>query len=85
VIPERPGRCELTQLVTDHGFGDIHRNVTATVMDRNGVTDHVRNNGRTTRPGLDNALLSAGVKYVYLLQEVVVDKWTFFQTARHLG
>ena len=36
---ERAGGRKLTELVTDHVFRDIHRNVLLAIVNRNGVTD----------------------------------------------
>src|SRR5665213_720749 len=80
---ERPGGCELTQLVTDHRLGDVHRYVFPPIVDGNGVADHVRNDGGATGPRLDDLLVPGRVEDIHLLDEVVVDERTFFQAARH--
>src|ERR1022692_878186 len=74
VVPEGACRCELAQLVADHRLGDIDRDVAPPVMHGDGVADHVGDDGRTSRPGLDDLLLSARVEHVHLLQQVVVDE-----------
>src|SRR5919202_1832351 len=56
VAPERAGRRELTELVSDHGLSDEHRDVLAPVVHRNRVTDHVRNDRGAARPGSDHLL-----------------------------
>jgi hypothetical protein len=45
VAAERAGGSELAQLVADHVLGDIHGNMTAAVVDGDGVTDEGRENG----------------------------------------
>jgi hypothetical protein len=55
----------------------------AAVVDREGVPDEVGDDGRTTRPGLDDLLGVLVVLDVDLLQEMVVDERTLFKAARH--
>src|SRR5262245_30218137 len=52
-------------------------------MDGDGVADHVGDDRRTTRPGLDDPLLVAAVQVVDLLQQMVVDERALLQAARH--
>src|SRR4051812_32127522 len=83
VEPEGAGGRELAQLVADHRLGDVDGHVLAAVVDGDGVTDHVGDDRRATRPRLDHPLLVAGVEVVDLLQQVVVDERPLLQTARH--
>ena len=50
---ERAGRRELAELVTDHLLGDEHRNVLVTVVDAEGESDELRQDGRAAAPNLD--------------------------------
>jgi len=50
---------ELAELVTDHGLVHKDRDVASSVVHREGVADHVRDDRRTTAPGLDDLLLAA--------------------------
>src|SRR6478736_4509130 len=84
VTLERAGGGELAQLVPDHRLGDEHRHVLATVVDGEGVTDEVRNDGRTTRPGLDDLLGVLLVLNVDLLEQMVVDERTLLEAAWHV-
>src|SRR3954454_6027016 len=77
------GGCELAQLVADHRVGHEHRNVLAAVVHGNRVADHGRNNHRATGPRLDHVVRSLVVLPVHLLHQVVVDKGTLLQAARH--
>jgi hypothetical protein len=43
--PENPGRGELTKLMTDKIFRDVHGNPGFAVIHRNSPTDHFRDNG----------------------------------------
>src|SRR5690349_18518554 len=72
-------RRELTQLVTHHVFGDEHRDVLLAVMHGDRETDHVRNDHRATRPGLDRLAVALGGGRFDFLQQVKIDERTFFQ------
>src|SRR6516225_860361 len=61
VVAEGPGWGELSQLVADHRLGDVDGHVLAAVMDGHRVADHVRDDRRAPRPGLDDPLLVARV------------------------
>ena len=54
---EGTGQGELAQLMADHFFGDIHRNVLSTVMDGDGVTNKFRIYRGGSGPSLQNLLL----------------------------
>src|SRR6195952_5077922 len=83
VTLEGPGRGKLAQLVTDHGLRDEHRYVLATVVDGEGVSDEVGDDGRPTGPGLDDLLGVLLVLNVDLLQKMVVDERALLQAAWH--
>src|SRR3978361_1327609 len=83
VTPERAGRRELAELVPDHALGDEHRDVLAAVVHGHGVAEHVRDDRRATRPGLDDVLGALGVLGVHLLEQVVVDERALFHAAWH--
>src|SRR5262245_4620518 len=55
----------------------------AAVVDREGVPDEVRDDGRPTRPGLDDLLRVLLVLHVDLLEQMVVDERTLLETAWH--
>src|SRR5262245_16453562 len=48
----RARRRELPEAVADHVLGDEHRDVAATVVDGDRVTDHLREDHARPRPGL---------------------------------
>src|SRR3984957_15405166 len=56
---ERAGRRELTEFVADHFLGDDHRDVLLAVVDAEGETDELRQDGRAPRPDADH-LVAAG-------------------------
>src|SRR4051812_4600343 len=80
---ERAGGGELAELVTDHRLGDVDGHVLATVVDGDGVADHVRDDRAPAGPRLDDPLLVSRVEIVDLLQQMVVDERSLFQAARH--
>src|SRR4029079_3639352 len=79
VEAEGARECELSELVTDHGFGDVDGNVLAPVVDGNGVAGHVGDDGGAAGPRLDDALLVPAVEVVDLLQQVLVDERPLLQ------
>src|ERR1700761_6343729 len=50
VVPEGPGGGELPQLVADHRFGHVDRDVAPAVVHGDGVTDHVGDDGGAPGP-----------------------------------
>src|SRR6476469_4407125 len=83
VTLERAGRCELAELVPDHRLGDEHRNMLAAVVHRERMPDGVGDDGRPTRPGLDDLLAVLLVLDVDLLEQMVVDERTLLEAAWH--
>lgn len=55
---ERAGQRKFAELVTDHIFGNINRDVLLTVMNRDSVTDKFREYGRRAGPGLQDFLFA---------------------------
>src|SRR5664279_760799 len=85
VPAERARRGELAELVTDHRIRDEHRDVLATVMHRDRVTDHVGADHRPSRPGLDGVLRALLVLSLDLLGEVIIDEGALLQAAWHFS
>src|SRR5579875_1489128 len=83
VALERAGGRELAELVPDHALGDEHRHVLAAVVHGDRVPEHVGDDRRATRPGLDDVLAALVVLVVDLLEQVVVDERALLQTAWH--
>src|SRR5690606_6502266 len=83
VVPERAGGGELAELVADHRLGDVDGHVLAAVVDGDGVPDHVGDDGRAARPGLDDLLLALGVERVDLAEQVLVDERALLQRTGH--
>src|SRR5690349_17160173 len=74
---------ELAELVADHRLGHEDRDVLATVVDGDRVTEHVRHDHRAARPRLDDVLGALLVLDVHLLLQVVVHEGTLLQGTRH--
>src|SRR5213594_847391 len=72
VRTKRPCGGELPELVPDHRLGDVDRDMLATVVDGDRVSDHLRNDRRSAGPGLDHALVPATVHLRHLDHQVVV-------------
>src|SRR5882757_606798 len=85
VPAERARRRELAQLVAHHALGDEHRDVLAAVVHGDRVPEHVGDDRRAPRPGLDHSLGIRVVGDVDLLEQVVVDERPLLQTAWHSG
>lgn len=78
-------RRELTKFVAHHRFGDEHGDVLAAVVHRKGMADEVRNDGRPTRPGLDDLLGVLLVLDIDLLEQMLVDERAFFRLRGMVG
>jgi hypothetical protein len=48
------------------------------IMDGNGQANKIRQNGGTTRPGFDRALVTRRARRLYLFDQVVVYEGTLF-------
>src|SRR6266853_2644249 len=83
VALKRARRRELSKFVSNHLFGDVHRNKFSAVVHGNRVADHVGKNRRTARPRLDDFLFVARVHSLHLYTQVVIDERTFFKRACH--
>src|SRR6266478_4852684 len=83
VALKRARRRELAKFVSNHLFGDVHRNKFSAVVHGNRVADHVGKNRRTARPRLDDFLFVARVHSLHLYTQVVIDERTFFKRACH--
>src|SRR5690625_2446244 len=75
---------EFSQFVSDHGFGNEHRHVLATIVNSNGVTQHVRDDHRTTSPSADNVFRALFVLSKNLQVQVLIYVGALLQAAWHL-
>src|ERR1035437_1804802 len=58
VTLEGAGQGKLAELVADHVFGNVHRDVLLAIMHSNGQADEVWQYRRTARPRLDRSLIT---------------------------
>src|SRR5918995_4921924 len=79
VTLENPRRRELAQLVADHVLGDEHRHVLAPVVHGDRQPDHVRQDHRAARPGLDRAPVVLVAGNLHFLGQVQVHEGTLLQ------
>src|SRR4029077_4502197 len=84
VAAERSGRRELAELVPDHLLADEHGYVLTTVVDGDGVPDHLREDRGRARPGADHPLLPARVHRLDAAEQPLLDERSLLGTATHL-
>src|SRR4051812_26696041 len=82
---ECPRGSEFAELVPDHRLSDKHRDVLASVVYGDRVSEHVGDDHRTAGPGLDDVLGALFVFPCDLHKEVLVNERTFFQAAWHVS
>src|SRR6185295_13612355 len=70
-------RRELAELMSDHFFGDRHRNVLVAVVDAEGQSDELRQDRGAPAPDLDHFAPSRLLRRLCLLQQIAVDERTF--------
>ena len=70
-------RSELTELVTYEVFCDEHWDPGLTVVNRDGKTDHVRDDHTASLVSLDHLLLTSFIRCFYPFQKTVVNKRAF--------
>ena len=80
---EGTGRRELTELVADHFFRNGHGDELVTVVDVERQTNELRQDRRTTRPGLDRALVIVCANCLDLVDQVRINKRALFERTSH--
>src|SRR5438552_3902434 len=83
VALERACQRELAQLVADHVFRHVDRNVLLAVVDGDRQPDEIRRDRRAPRPGLDRTLVVDRARGFHLSQQVVVDERTLLDRTCH--
>ena len=78
------GGSKLSQLVADHVFGNIDGDVLLTVMDGDGVTHELREDGGGAGPGLQDLLLASFVQLVDSLQQLRSHEGALLNASAHL-
>src|SRR4051794_36736676 len=74
---EEARRRELAELHANHFLIDRHRHELAAVVDVEGEADELRQDRRTTRPGLDRRALACVLRGFRFLQKRKFDERTF--------
>src|SRR6185312_12427271 len=74
VAVEGPRRRELAEFVPDHMLGHQYRDEFVAVIDTEGEADELREDGRATRPGLDDLVAPGRARLFRLLQQIAVDE-----------
>ena len=76
-------RRELSQLVTYHIFGDIHRDELVAVVHGQRVSHEVRRDRRSPGPSAQHLLVTRLVHTFDLVGQMTVDEGTLLDRARH--
>src|SRR3984893_17690585 len=84
VAVERAGQRELAELVADHLLGHQHWNVLVPVVDAEGQSDELRQDGRAPAPDLDHIMSTRRACGFRLLEQVAVDERALPYRARHV-
>lgn len=74
---------KLPKLMTYHVFSHIDGDELLSVMDSKGMTDHFRDNRGPPGPRLDHLAVSGFVHLLNLSEEMVINKRTLVNRARH--
>ena len=67
----------------DHRLGDEHGHVLAAVVDGDRVPDHLREDGRGPRPGLDHLLVAGLVHLLDALHQALLDERALLRGSAH--
>ena len=70
--------------MSDHVFLNKDGDVLTTIIDTNGMTDHLRHHRRAAAPGTDDLAITGVVGSVHLVQQVIVNKRSFFSCCEPL-
>src|SRR5690554_2281822 len=68
------GRCKLAELVADHVFSDVDRNVLLAIVNAKRDANELWQDGRTAAPDLDHIVATRREGLFGLLEHVAVDK-----------
>src|SRR5262249_12200995 len=75
----RASRREFAQLVADHILGDVDRHMAATIMNANGMPDHLREDRARPAPGLNRGFLIFQVQLLNFFEQFGVYERPLFQ------
>jgi hypothetical protein len=69
------GYRKLSEFVANHVFRNKYWHMLATVVNRDRQANHIRQNHRPARPGLDRSAIVVFCRYCNLLREMYIDEW----------
>jgi hypothetical protein len=81
---KEPGRSELPKFVPDHVFRHENRNKLFPVMNRERMSDHIWNDGRPSRPGLNDLAILVLIHPIYFFKQMIVNECALAYRPRHL-
>jgi len=67
---ERSGGRKFTQFVTYHVFSNVDRDMSPPIVHRDGVTDHLREDGACATPGPNDLLVPALIHVLHALEQL---------------
>ena len=82
LLEDSRGR-KFTKLVSNHVFGDKNRIKNFAVVNEERVANELWRDRRAARPGLDRFLHVTGIHFVDLVENVLINKRTFFKRTTH--
>src|SRR3979411_1920445 len=81
---ERTGRRKLAELVSKHVLVHHYRQELAAIVDAEGQSDELRQDGRAARPDPDDLVAARSTRGVCLVEQIAVDERTLPDGTRHL-
>ena len=78
VPTERSGGCKFTQFVTYHVFGNVDRDMSPTIVHRDGMTYHLREDSACATPGSNDLFVSALIHILHTLEQLRLYVGAFF-------
>ena len=78
MAPERTRGGELAELMANHIFRHIYRNVLAAVVNRHGMADEIRENRAGSRPGLQNLFITGLIHLLHALEKSGLNERALF-------
>src|SRR2546430_1223362 len=73
VPTEHPRRRKLTHLVADHVLGHVQPHVHLAVVNQEGLTDELRDDGAVARPRLDRLAVASALLFLNLGEQPLID------------
>ena len=74
---ERPGGCKFTQFVTYHVFCDVNRDMSPTIVHRDGMTYHLWEDSACATPGPNYLLVPTLIHILHAFEQFRLYEGTF--------